>query len=149
MNAYGSCAPAGRTWTGTKPSPTPSPRPPRPSTTSDPRRNHERELPTGTAGGGNSADHRPLRRGGIGRDGSPRRRRPAEPPQPAVAGHRDGTLHAGLPSHGVQKSTARRRQKQPWYPRLDGVLPPGVISTPSTILARWPPFRSPKTRQLS
>src|ERR1700748_1051299 len=35
MNAYGSCAPAGRTWTGTKPSPTPSPRPPRPSTTSD------------------------------------------------------------------------------------------------------------------
>src|ERR1700747_120949 len=42
MTAYGSCAPVGRIWTGTKPLPTPSPRPPRPSTISDPRRNHER-----------------------------------------------------------------------------------------------------------
>src|SRR5438270_5232838 len=42
MSACGSCAPAGRIWTGTRPSPTPSPRPPRLSTTSDPRRNHER-----------------------------------------------------------------------------------------------------------
>src|SRR5262245_39887380 len=61
MGAYGSCAPAGRTWTGTKPSPTPSPRPPRLSTTWDPRGNHERAaaghgraataLITGTCGG--------------------------------------------------------------------------------------------------
>ena len=29
------------------------------------------------------------------------RRRSAEPPQPAVTGHRDGPVHAGLPPHGV------------------------------------------------
>src|SRR5262249_56472777 len=91
MDAYGSCAPAGRTWTGTKPSPTPSPRPPRLSTTWDPRGNHERAaaghgraataLITGTCGGARYAV--------IGAHRPPRQPSPPRLPSPGTPDARD------------------------------------------------------------
>jgi hypothetical protein len=57
-------------------------------------------------------------------------------------------VRAGLLPHSIQNLRRRRRQRQHRHPRLDGVLPTGVSSTPSTSLARWPLSRSPRPRQV-
>jgi hypothetical protein len=60
------------------------------------------ELPAGTAGAATVLITGTSGETGYAMAWSRPRRRSAEPPQPAVAGHRDGTVHAGLPPHGVQ-----------------------------------------------
>ena len=85
MTAYGNSAPAGRTWTGIKPSPTPSPTSPTPSTTSNPRPSHERAVD----GHGGAATELIIGTRVIAGYGDRSQRVYRQLSRPAAGGHRD------------------------------------------------------------